>query len=1154
MNTPVFYNKTVNKKELKTIIHSTFESYGMVKATNLVEVLKKSGFSFATQAGISISIEDLKVPPTKDPLFLKNNKYIRQAYFYEKRGDINEIERFQKVIDSWHSTSDLLKNQLVEFFKTMDPLNPVYIMAFSGARGNLSQVRQLVGMRGLMADPNGQIIDLPIKANFREGLTITDYVISSYGARKGIVDTALRTADSGYLTRRLVDVAQHIIIRELDCKTQNGIRIFFDPGSKKLNHFIGRVLVKPVFKEHTKTCLIEAGTTLTPAILKGIDFEVDLILRSPLICESSRSICQKCYGWNLSNGQLVELADAVGIIAAQSIGEPGTQLTMRTFHTGGVFTGESSNHIRAHSDCQVLFASDLQTVIERTIYGEIILKARNNTNIYLLANKKQLTTIPVSVGMLIFVKNKAQLQTGDLIAEIPQSNKQTIKQRKTVTSKIAGEIQFQNLRFDNYSLSVNNGLLWIASGEVHDLLPNMLVKKAGDVIIKNNAFAQSKITFPMAGFVKINAMSNPPNLAIVNNLFLLLLNSLYKNELGYYIRFAPNLFFQITSDFEQKSREFRSFGKCVRSSYTLPYLARLVYPKKYTQKNNAITKFAVCLLLATENNQRSYLKNASSDMETYFDKKLVFPGEIIFETIEISELSYCELELVKNQVSVKITPVKQCSISNPSKYYIKKGIRLFERFSIKFVTNVHLNESGLALPNQPFITTNFGFSNFYHSNTYKFIPHCLFLTKSSTKYVVFLIKYKFPTNINSLLNENRVVSYLISNNQYIDPYTVIATVSNIVKEKTSINSIKNSRFKPERFLISTSNNYKTYPKMINSDKFVNSNFVAIGDTLKFDGSYADYSGYIISNRNKDKVNIRISLPFFISAGARVLVKHGSLIQKDEPLCQLIYTRFVSDDIVTGLPRIENLLEARSKDEKDDCQLIENPGVVKSNPENGSLKVIEKRKVRTYEIDNSLVAPFRRGEIVHVAQPLQANLLNPHKVLEVYFKYYCSFYTPERATKHSIGNIQILLLNLVQDVYRSQGIYIADKHVEIIIRQITSKVRILTHNVETFFVLREFLDFEQVRYINMALKTANKSLIEYQPVLVGITKVSLLAESFVSAASFQETTRILAQAAIEGRVEWLRGLKENVILGRLIPAGTGFKSFNTTSLLNIRLNE
>ena len=213
MKQDIFYNKTINKKELKSIVHSTFQAYGIIKATNLAEDLKKAGFSFATQAGISISIEDLKVPPTKDILFSKNNTQINFAYFYEKRGNINEIERFQKVIDTWHTTSEILKNQLVDFFKTRDPLNPVYMMAFSGARGNLSQVRQLVGMRGLMSDPSGQIIDLPIKTNFREGLSITDYVISSYGARKGIVDTALRTADSGYLTRRLVDVAQHVIIR-----------------------------------------------------------------------------------------------------------------------------------------------------------------------------------------------------------------------------------------------------------------------------------------------------------------------------------------------------------------------------------------------------------------------------------------------------------------------------------------------------------------------------------------------------------------------------------------------------------------------------------------------------------------------------------------------------------------------------------------------------------------------------------------------------------------------------------------------------------------------------------------------------------------------------------------------------------------------------
>ena len=234
------------------------------------------------------------------------------------------------------------------------------MMAFSGARGNLSQVRQLVGMRGLMSDPNGQIIDLPIKANFREGLSITDYVISSYGARKGIVDTALKTADSGYLTRRLVDVAQHVIIRELDCETKNGVRVLYDPDQNQDGRYFGRVLAKSVYNPVSGDLILERNTPLTLSKLRKINFKTPLILRSPLICEASNSICQKCYGWNLSQGKLVELADAVGVIAAQSIGEPGTQLTMRTFHTGGVFTGESSNQIYSAIDGQILFLLPLR--------------------------------------------------------------------------------------------------------------------------------------------------------------------------------------------------------------------------------------------------------------------------------------------------------------------------------------------------------------------------------------------------------------------------------------------------------------------------------------------------------------------------------------------------------------------------------------------------------------------------------------------------------------------------------------------------------------------------------------------------------------------------------------------------------------------------
>jgi DNA-directed RNA polymerase subunit beta' len=220
------------------------------------------------------------------------------------------------------------------------------MMAFSGARGNISQVRQLVAMRGLMADPQGQIIDLPIKSNFREGLTVTEYIISSYGARKGLVDTALRTADSGYLTRRLVDVAQDIIIREIDCGTQRSIIIKDMVANNQVlipiaNRLVGRVLFETLYYPHDGGVIAHVNQDLDHETNKIIvDAGIKSVsVRSPLTCDSARSVCQFCYGWNLAHGSLVDLGEAVGIIAAQSIGEPGTQLTMRTFHTGGVFTG-----------------------------------------------------------------------------------------------------------------------------------------------------------------------------------------------------------------------------------------------------------------------------------------------------------------------------------------------------------------------------------------------------------------------------------------------------------------------------------------------------------------------------------------------------------------------------------------------------------------------------------------------------------------------------------------------------------------------------------------------------------------------------------------------------------------------------------------------
>ncbi|MGA1476281.1 MAG: DNA-directed RNA polymerase subunit beta'', partial [Prochlorothrix sp.] len=246
-----FYNYTIDKGRLKKLIAAAYRRHGSARCSQLADDLKGLGFRFATKAGVSISVDDLTIPPEKKQMLESAEKEIRTTEDRYARGEITEVERFQKVIDTWNSTSEELKDQVVVNFRKTDPLNSVYMMAFSGARGNMSQVRQLVGMRGLMADPQGEIIDLPIKTNFREGLTVTEYVISSYGARKGLVDTALRTADSGYLTRRLVDVSQDVIVREVDCGTERSLKVtaMVDGDQVKIklaDRLFGRLLAKDV--------------------------------------------------------------------------------------------------------------------------------------------------------------------------------------------------------------------------------------------------------------------------------------------------------------------------------------------------------------------------------------------------------------------------------------------------------------------------------------------------------------------------------------------------------------------------------------------------------------------------------------------------------------------------------------------------------------------------------------------------------------------------------------------------------------------------------------------------------------------------------------------------------------------------------------------
>jgi DNA-directed RNA polymerase subunit beta' len=419
----------------------------------MADKLKELGFHYATRAGISISVEDLRVPPTKRDLLSKTNEDIKLTEQRYSRGEITAVERFQKVIDTWNNSSESLKDEVIKYFRETDPLNPVYIMAFSGARGNISQVRQLVGMRGLMSDPQGQIIDLPIKSNFREGLTVTEYVISCYGARKGLVDTALRTADSGYLTRRLVDVAQDIIIREVDCGTGRGIILKDMTDKNKVlipleSRLLGRVLFETIYTPDTAEIIAHSNQDIDSIVSKQIVQAgiKSVLVRSPLTCESSRSVCQFCYGWSLAHGSLVDLGEAVGIIAAQSIGEPGTQLTMRTFHTGGVFTGELAEQIRSPFDGVLRIPKSIKARLTRTRHGEeaLILEESVKLDLYNYANIK--SRIEFKQGTILFISDNEQLKKNQIIGEISaRGNLITEKVTKDLSSTLSGEVYFSNL-------------------------------------------------------------------------------------------------------------------------------------------------------------------------------------------------------------------------------------------------------------------------------------------------------------------------------------------------------------------------------------------------------------------------------------------------------------------------------------------------------------------------------------------------------------------------------------------------------------------------------------------------------------------------------------------------------------------------------------
>ncbi|TET51415.1 MAG: DNA-directed RNA polymerase subunit beta' [Actinomycetota bacterium] len=354
-----FINKEVSKKELIGIIADCIGKFPQSEIIDLLDAVKSTGFKYATRSGLTIGVDDIKIPGEKYKILEKVEEKIEQIEDYFKQGLITDFERHQRIIQTWSQANEDVANAME---KNFDKYNSVYMMATSGARGNIKQLRQLAGMRGLVANARGDIIDSPIKSNFREGLNVLEYFISTHGARQGLADTALRTADSGYLTRRLVDVAQDTMITIGDCGTEEGVFLYVLTLEGEPNtNLVGRICLEDVKNPTSKKVMIEAGEEIFDRHLqKFIHANIENIrVRSVMNCEAESGVCQNCYGRDLARGRLVEIGEAVGTIAAQSIGEPGTQLTMRTFHTGGVASTVIQRFIKSPVEGKLIFKKKL---------------------------------------------------------------------------------------------------------------------------------------------------------------------------------------------------------------------------------------------------------------------------------------------------------------------------------------------------------------------------------------------------------------------------------------------------------------------------------------------------------------------------------------------------------------------------------------------------------------------------------------------------------------------------------------------------------------------------------------------------------------------------------------------------------------------------
>lgn len=1305
----VFFNKMMDRIAIKQMIDGLVTHFGMTYTTHVLDQLKALGFQQATSGGVSLGIGDLLTAPSKSWLIKDAEHYGNLSRNHHNYGDLHAVEKLRQLIETWYATSEYLKQGMNPNFRITDPSNPVHVMSFSGARGSASQIHQLVGMRGPMSDPQGQIIDLPIQSNFRGGLSLTEYIISCYGARKGVVDTAVRTSDAGYLTRRLVEVVQRIVVRRSDCGTVSGIFTSNYRTKKKTSYqnLIGRVLAENVYLNNRCLAVRNQDISNYSADRFFILAAKRIRVRSPLTCQNMLWICQLCYGWSLTNGDLVEIGEAVGIIAGQSIGEPGTQLTLRTFHTGGVFAGDIAEHVRTPSNGIIKFDEGL-VYPTRTRHGHPAWICHTNLFVNIRSNNKNQDLI-IPPKSLLLVQNNQYVESKQIIAEI-RAKALPPKEKicKYIYSDLGGEMYWvTGVRHTSEYIhsyihpTLRTCHVWVLSAGFcgnkkkipvsfyqnqdridcnasvardKSFLFTPMTKNRLDIRIfnsyvskKNRIFMKWKLTH--AVFNDLNNSADHRNIILYGydivkkrkNLFLremhtnlyfaleIRKNGFLRNKDSFAITDQPNYELNRSGILRYGSIKISSSGKnndsgdgevqTSRSKFKIlkggsffliperiyisiqALSSVLIRNNTFIQVGGSITSMITSdttgLVRIERKLNNTYEVKILPGVAYYPSLKykpierisiLIPPGKKLFNEFRCDHWTYFQwiipfkeksfallrpaigysisnrskktnlLNLLKNtNLEIHTTNfllhadgehiqiingkyarlIQTCLIvcwgkkafsgkarvsflkvktKNSSRNYLRIG--LMDRFTsnekerdnisyLRYVSRRNYYDDFFKLCRNLLISKHGGIIRISSIRTNEYQSWAVlspsdlirFFAKNESKLTKKYFDDSSSTQFFNFRNPPKNLKLDLGYNEFLQekekclkiPSNLLGNLQNhknlsewlywVIQTKTlsnPLNQIPNLLWKIECFFI---DEYSEIHRYLFGDCIKNnlangfflfplgkkSQNLSLGqfffENLKISADEKTSSSGQVIGIHMNYLIVRLGKPHLANKGAIVHNNCGGFVEEGDTLITLTYERLKSGDIIQGLPKVEQLLEARSM----------NPVSI--------------------DLENT----FRDWS-------------NDMK------KFIGNLWGVFLSAKISAKQGQMILVDQIQEVYKSQGVYIANKHIEIIVRQMTSGVLTSEDGVIDIFLPGELIEISKARKMNRVLEEA----FSYEPVLLGITKASLNTRSFISEASFQETTRVLARAALRGRIDWLKGLKENVIVGGIIPAGTGSK--------------